>query len=75
MGSERVEEAIGLINGGNVNFATPTPYQPGTLRLFKNGQLIRSSDDDGPTETGAATFVVGLPPIPGDTLTVRYLEA
>lgn len=75
MGNERVEEAIGFVNGSNVLFSTPTAYQPGTLRLFKNGQLLRSSDDDGPTETGATTFVVGLPPIPNDTLTVRYLEA
>jgi len=74
-GDELVEDAIGVINGFNTSYATPTPYQSGTLRAFLNGQLIAATDDDGPTETGADTFSMGLPPRTGDRLRVRYLEA
>lgn len=74
-GDEIVADAIGLINGANVAFNTPSPYQPGTLRTFLNGQLIHTGDDDGPTETGPSTFTMGLPPQPGDRLRVRFLEA
>lgn len=74
-GDEIVEDAIGVVNGLNTNFQTPSVYQSGTLRVFLNGQLIRDTDSDGPTETGADTFDLGLPPLTGDTVRVRYLEA
>lgn len=73
-GDEIVEDAIGVINGFNTAFSTPSSYQSGTLRVFLNGQLIGPGDDDGPTETGADSFSVGLPPVTGDNLRVRYLE-
>lgn len=76
-GDERVELPTGAINGFSTAFATSLPYEPGTLRVFKNGQLIRGSDDDGPSEDNPALglFSLGLAPLTNDTVHARYVEA
>lgn len=76
-GDEQKEKPTGAINGFNTSFATSLPYEPGTLRVWRNGLLIRSTDDDGPSETNpsAGAFELGRPPLSGDTLHARYIEA
>jgi hypothetical protein len=76
-GDEIVEIPTGEINGFNVAFVTSLPYEPGTLRVFKNGQLIRGADDDGQSEDNpsAGAFSLGLAPLSGDTVHARFVEA
>lgn len=74
LGDEHLEEPPEPVDGTNVSFTTAFPYQPGTLFVWRGGQLIRSTDDDGFVETGAQTFETRIPWLTGDTLTVRYLE-
>ena len=76
-GDEQVEIPVGSIDGFNVAFVTSLPYEPGTLRVFKNGQLIRGTDDDGQSETNpsAGAFTLGLAPLAGDTVHARFVEA
>ena len=42
-----LSEAIGTVDGVNVDFQTTVAYFPGTLWFFLNGQLIPRVDDDG----------------------------
>ena len=74
-GDEHVETPSGSVDGVNVEFTVSVDYQAGTLFVWKNGQLIRSSDDDGFLETGPNTFETRVPWSTDDTVTVRFLEA
>lgn len=68
-----LEEAVGAVDGANVDFATSTAYLAGSLRVYLNGQLIRSSDDDGPTELGGTAFRLGVAPRVEDRVDAWYL--
>lgn len=79
-GDEKVETAIGNINGVNQDFSTSIPYQSGTLFILWNGQLLAQDDDEGHDEVdpGLGTFRTRVPPIGGSKpakLWVRYIEA
>lgn len=74
-GDEHLEAPAGAIDGANRVFDVSLPYQTGTVRLWVNGVLVRSLDDDGFDELGGTTIEAREAPFPGDTLTVRYLEA
>lgn len=45
----------GVVDGANLVFNTPTPYSPGTLAVFLNGQLATKTWDDGWIETDPST--------------------
>lgn len=76
-GDEHLEVPTGLINGFNTTFFTLVAYQPGTLRGYHNGQLIRNNNDDGIIEVNPSTgeLQTKIPYANSDTLDVRYLEA
>jgi hypothetical protein len=65
--------ALGLINGANTAFTTPTPYSPGSLRVIHNGQLLEidCAEEVSPS-AGTWTWLDPQPPRPGDTVTVLY---
>lgn len=67
-----LEPAIGTVDGSNTAFETSVAYWPGTLRVYLNGQLIRETDVDGPTETGGKTFSMGSPPLTDDRVDAWY---
>jgi len=74
-----MEEANGTINGVNKDFSTPTPYQPGSLFVFWNGQLLPLDDDDGHDEIdpGTGAFRTRVAPVGGesqDKVWARYIE-
>lgn len=73
-GDEKLEKPIGAIDGVNRTFVVLYPYQSGTVRLWRNGVLVRPADDDGFDELGGISIETREAPLPGDTLTVRYLE-
>lgn len=60
-------EAIGVIDGINTDFETPSPYITGTLYAYLNGVLIRSSDYNGPIELGGNSVRMKVPPVLGPT--------
>lgn len=74
---ETVEIPTGAIDGANQAFSTPGPFQAGTLRVWRNGLLVRFLDDDGWEELdpGLGTFRIREAPRLNDTLVVRYIEA
>lgn len=68
-------EVLGLIDGANTAYTTPTPYAPSTLRVLLNGQL---TSFDAIVETnpssGAFLWVDPQPPRNGDKLIAFYLD-
>lgn len=74
-GDEHLERPTGAIDGVNVAFDVALPYLSDSVRLWRNGVLVRPGDDDGFDELGGTSIETREPPLPGDTLTVRYLEA
>jgi hypothetical protein len=75
----RFEVAIGVSDGVNLLFYTPTPYLPGSVAVFLNGQLKRADFMDGWVEsnpvTGEVTLLIaplgGMPP---DVVQIFYLD-
>lgn len=65
-------EAIGVIDGVNKDFTTPSAYFAGTVFAYKNGLLIRAIDDDGPIEQGTNQVQMKEAPRTGDTLHFYY---
>jgi hypothetical protein len=67
-------EAIGPIDGANVDFTTVSAYQPGTLWLYINGVLVERDGTEGVIELGGNAFRLKEPVFPGDTLHTYYQE-
>ena len=61
-------EAIGIIDGANVDFSTPVAYQPGTLFAYLNGILVQQSGTEGPIELGGVDVRMREAPRTDDTL-------
>lgn len=61
-------EAIGLIDGSNVDFTTPVAYQSGTLFAYLNGILVQQSGTEGPIELGGVDVRMREAPRTDDTL-------
>lgn len=66
--------AVGDIDGVNVDFTTTSPYHPGTLWAYLDGQLIRKTDDDGPVELSGNAVRMKRAPRTGSTLHFYYQE-
>lgn len=66
-----IENAIGTKDGVNTLFQTTVDYRPGTLFVFRNGQLQQK---DFVTELSGRQFRVADPPISDEDLQVRYLS-
>ena len=71
---EHIEKPIGTVDGVNRSFVVLYPYESGTVKLWKNGILVRAGDDDGFDELGGISIETREAPLTGDKLTVRYLE-
>jgi len=76
MGYPRIEEGVGVIDGVNVTFYTPTaPYGIGSVRYYLNGQL---QTEDNVVEVDPASGEVRVdgngqvPPRPGDVVQFFY---
>jgi hypothetical protein len=76
-GDEKIETPAGDIDGANEYFTTSLPYVSGTLKVWRDGVLVRRYDDDGWAELSPSlgTFRIREVPRLGDTLSVRYIEA
>jgi hypothetical protein len=72
----RFEVAVGAINDINTIYFVSTPYRPGTLAAFLNGQLKRADYMDGWLETNPATgqFDMKQAPETGDVVQAFFLD-
>jgi len=68
-------EAIGTIDGSNVDFTTPSAYFAGTVFMYLNGVLTRPYDDDGIIELGGNAIRHKQAPELGDTVHYYYQES
>lgn len=67
------ETPTGTIDGVNANYTTALPYAANTLAVFLNGLRQRRAADYN--ETGAQTFHFLSVPLPGDSLSIDYVQA
>lgn len=71
-----IVKLIGVIDGINQSFTTPTNYIPGSLRLIWNGQVVESDDElQGWSETGENAVATTIAPQTGDILQAFYQES
>jgi hypothetical protein len=77
MPNPHFEVPTGAINDVNAVFTTSQAYTAGTVAVFRNGVLVKQTDDDGWTETDPAVGTVTLTeaPLTGDTIQIFYLDA
>ena len=66
----RLEQAIGVVNGINLDFEVPVAYMSGSLVVFRNGQQLKRELDNGWIETDPTTGkfqmkIAPLAPYPG----------
>jgi hypothetical protein len=66
------ETPSGTIDGSNKNYTSAQPYSPTTLAVFLNGLRMRRSGDY--TETGSNSFSFVTAPLPGDSLSIDYMQ-
>lgn len=71
-----LEEAIGTVDGVNRTYFTQTPYVPGTVRLWLNGQLLLEDClvEVNPN-TGEVLLDPGVLPRPGDIVQLLWRDA
>lgn len=62
----RLERAVGTVDGVNVNFSTPTPYESGSLQVFRNGALQDKSTYVIELDPTLGTFEVCIAPLPAN---------
>ena len=68
----KLEMATGTVNGFNQTFNTSLTYEPGSLRVWEDGVLLKGELDDGFDETGAKEFQMKIAPKVGSKLQVFY---
>jgi len=61
----RLDQAIGTVDGVNLDFATASAYAPGTLVVFLNGRQLKRELDNGWEETdpAAGEFRMKIAPV------------
>jgi len=62
----------GVVDGVNVNFETPAPYYPGSVRVFVDGQLKMQGFEDGWIELGYNRVQLLDPPEEGSTVQAYF---
>jgi hypothetical protein len=75
MDDEHFEIPSGTIDGFNDTFTSSSSYQSLTLHVWYNGRLLLASSANGWDETGSNQFTMKIPPLIGDIIVCRYLEA
>jgi len=72
---EKFVQAVGVIDGVNRDFSTQTPYVSLTLRVLRNGLVVKRELEDGFLEISSSEFQMKRAPVLGDTLFTFYEEA
>jgi hypothetical protein len=66
------ETPVGTIDGVNRTFTSANAYSPGFLAVYLNGLRQRRSADYTETSTQAFQFVNA--PLPGDSISIDYVQ-
>jgi hypothetical protein len=66
------ETPAGIIDGSNRLYNAAHPYTPGFLGVYLNGLRMRSPSDY--SEVGNTTFQFINAPLPGDSLSIDYMQ-
>jgi len=74
MPNPRFETAQGTIDGFNQDFYVSEDYTANTLVIFRNGQLLERSMDNGWDELGGPDFQMKIAPLPADILQAFYMD-
>jgi hypothetical protein len=74
MSNPRFETAQGSVDGVNRVFFVSEDYTSNTLVVFRNGQLLERSMDNGWEELGGKDFRMKLAPLPADILQAFYMD-
>lgn len=69
-----IRPAIGIVNGVNRDFRTPSPYVPGSVVVYLNGFSKVQTNDDGWDEQGYDKVRLKEAPAVGDTVQLYYLR-
>lgn len=67
--------AVGLVDGANVNFTTPSAYVSGSLSVWINGRLLQAELDNGFTEGVSPAFSFKVAPRLGSYIHCAYEAA
>lgn len=71
---DQIRDALGDVDGLNDAFSTPTPYVPGSLRVWENGRLLQAELDNGFVEGVPPAFTLKVPPRAGGYVQCAYDE-
>lgn len=74
MPNPRFETAQGTVDGVNRDFSVSEDYTANTLVVFRNGQLLERSMDNGWVELGGNDFRMNIAPLPADILQAFYMD-
>lgn len=78
MSFPKFETPTGAINGVNLVFFTSAPYTPGTLAVYRNGQLLLNAAGNPWVETDPSIgkFTIGSEELPltGDAVAVFFID-
>lgn len=69
-----IQPVIGIVDGENKTFQSPSPYELGSLRVWQNGRLLQGELDNGFVEETPPTFRMKIAPRFGSTLKCFYRE-
>jgi hypothetical protein len=70
-----IRNLVGVTDGANRTFTTPTKYVSDSIKIIINGQLYEDSDDNfGWTEIDDETIELTIAPINGDILQAFYQD-
>lgn len=75
MSNPVLAEAIGTVDGVNLDFTTPSAYYSGTVFMYLNGVLVRPANNDGIIELGGNSIRHKEAPKVGDTVHYYYQES
>jgi hypothetical protein len=74
LGQPSFEERVqGVVDGSNTLFKTSKKYRPGTLIVFRSGQALVASRDNGFIEIGGKNFRMKQAPVVDDVIGAYYV--
>ena len=64
---------VGVTNGYNVVFDTPSQYASGSVRVFRNGVALQPTLADGFVEAGGTKLLMKQAPKSTDVMSAYYI--
>jgi hypothetical protein len=71
---EKIKRALGVVDGVNREFYSPSYYGPGSIRVFVDGVMIGENDTEAWEERGGKLVELREAPLPGSVVWFRFLQ-